>query len=85
MMELKIYKLINSDLVSEFHWDGDCFTVLVNYYNARDFMCELENIFGYGVFDDGGIEAVLKDTYFGFDLTLLDDCTNLEEIFPRED
>lgn len=84
MIELEIYKLINSSLVDEFHWDDDCFTVLVSYYNASEFIGKLKDIFGYGIFDDGGIQAVLKDTYFGFDLTFVtEDYIDFEKIFPK--
>lgn len=85
-MELKLYKLINSSLVDDFHWDGDCFIVFISYYNAYEFMQELNNMFGYGIHDDGGIPAVLKDTYLGFDLTYaLEGYVDLEEVFSKED
>lgn len=89
---LELYKIIKeggsygNPYVSEFGWisSGE-FCVWVDYYCLNDFMEKLKEIFGYGMFDDGGFDAnmqidgvciVLNDVLNGY--------VDIEEVFPKD-
>lgn len=91
--ELKLYKLIESkpenewSCVSEYGWvSDDEFAVFVYHFNVGDFIKGLGDIFGLGLFDDGGFKATVKDTYMCFDLCeILESYVDMEEIFPKDE
>lgn len=94
MDELKLFKLItmpdpeDSDVsyVSEYGWiDDKSFCVWVDYMWVDDFMRELKNIFGYGVFDDGAFNANMQSDGICIDLCeALGGYLNIEDVFPKE-
>jgi hypothetical protein len=73
--ELKLYKLIiekdeyGVNYVDEMGWISDTeFCVWVMYMNVADFMKGLTDIFGYGLFDDGGFDANMQSDGMCIDL-----------------
>lgn len=92
--ELELYKLImnpdeeNSDVsyVDEFGWVSDTeFFIWVNLIWFREFVKRLNDIFGYSLFDEGGIEARIGSDYVCIDLENFVGMygINLEEVFPK--
>lgn len=91
---LELYKLItnpdgeDSDIhyVSEFGWINDNeFIVWIENIWFKDFMDELEQIFGYDIYDDGGIDATIMYNAACIDLCeVLSDYLNIEEVFPKD-
>jgi len=79
-MKLKIYKTFEK---IEKHWHEDKLLVMPNFSELQKCM----SIFRLGIFDDGGIDAHLKDGYISFDLA--DICErydiDVKEIFPIEE
>ena len=63
--ELELYKLCYTDdneygicIVDELGWISDNeFCVWVSYLYLKEFMNKLKELFGYGIFDDGGFDA----------------------------
>lgn len=92
--ELELCKLImnpdeeDSDIsyVDEFGWVSDTeFYVWINLIWFDEFVKRLYNIFGYSLFDEGGIEAHIGSDYVCIDL---EDFVggygvDLEEVFPK--
>ncbi len=91
---LELYKLItnpdeeNRDIhyVSEYGWINDNeFIVWIENIWFKDFIDELEQIFGYGIYDDGGIDATIMYDSVCIDLCeLLGDYLSIEEVFPKD-
>lgn len=92
--ELELYKLImnpdeeSSDLsyVDEFGWISDTeFYVWIKLIWFDEFIKRLNNIFGYSLFDEGGIEARIGSDYVCIDLGNFvgDYEVNLEQVFPK--
>lgn len=81
--DLAVYKLITSEIVDEFHWENGRFYVWVPYGFLKEFVDGLSQTFGYGIFDEEGIRAYLKDGCVCIDLWVLENYLELEEIFPR--
>lgn len=89
--ELELYKLITEEedkysCVSEIGWISDKeFCVWINYLNLSDFMDKAKEIFGYGIFDDGGFNANMQSDGVCIDLCkMLGDYLNIEDVFSRE-
>lgn len=92
--ELELYKLIikpdeeDSDIsyVDEFGWVSDTeFYVWINLIWFDNFVKRLNNIFGYSLFDEGGIEARIQSDCVCIDL---EDFVgqygiDLEDVFPK--
>lgn len=78
--------LTKSDYVEEFGWASDYnLYVWVYYIYLDDFVKELTEIVGNGLFDDGGIKAVMQDNCLCIDVDeLLGSYINVEEIFPKD-
>ena len=93
-MELELYKLImtpnENDLdfsfAEEIGWINEkVFCVWVSYYWIKEFIDGLKNIFGNGLFDDGGFNANLQDTCICIDLCeAIGHIVDIEKIFPKE-
>ena len=92
--ELELYKLImnpdeeNSDVsyVDEFGWVSDTeFFIWVNLIWFGEFVKRLKDIFGYSLFDEGGIEARIGSDYVCIDLENFVGMygINLDEVFPQ--
>lgn len=93
--ELELYKLIitpdeeYSDVsyVDEFGWVSDTeFFVWINLIWFKEFVKRLNDIFGYSLFDEGGIEARIGSNYVCINL---EDFVNgyginLETVFPKD-
>ena len=93
--ELELYRLImNPDedntgisYVDEFGWVSDTeFFVWINSICFPDFLSRINDIFGYTLFDDGGIEARIGTDYVCINL---EDFAwkydiDLERIFPKD-
>lgn len=93
---LELYKLImtpeKDDLdisyVDEFGWVNDKeFYVWVNALWFSDFLKRLSDIFGYSLFDEGGIEAAIFSDCVCIDLNK---CVSgygvdLENVFPKDE
>jgi hypothetical protein len=93
MIELELYKLImtpdHSDTsfsyVSEMGWSGDMFLVWVDYWSFKEFMERLANIFGNGLFDDGGFSANMQSDGVCIDLVeALGSYIDIEDVFPKD-
>lgn len=89
---LELYKLIMEGsncgfpYVDEFGWisTGE-FCVWVSYLWLNDFMVDLKNIFGNGMFDDGGFGANMQENGVCIDLSeAIGNCLDIEEVFPKE-
>ena len=90
--ELKLYKLLtepNEDdfsYIQEMGWvSNDEFCVWISYVWIDDFVRDLRDIFGYGVFDEGGFDARMQEYCICIDLCVALGCyLDLEEIFPKD-
>lgn len=91
---LELYKLImtpdEEDLdvsyVSEFGWisTGE-FCVWVSYFEFDAFMHDLKEIFGNGMFDDGGFDANMQEDCVCIDLcSALGGYLDIAEVFPKD-
>lgn len=86
-METKLLALFTkSDYVEEFGWaSNDNLYVWVYYIFLKDFVDELTEIVGNGLFDDGGINAIMQDNYLCIDVDeLLGSYIDVEELFPKD-
>lgn len=86
-METKLLALFTeSDYVDEFGWaSNDTLYVWVFYIFLKDFVDELTEILGNGVFDEGGINANMQNDCLCIDVDeLLGSYINVEEIFPKD-
>lgn len=90
--ELELYKLImtpdesDKDIlyVQEFGWVNDSeFLVWVSYIWMKEFIDQLTNIFGYEIFDDGGIDANVQCDCICIDLCEVIDDSIIEVAFPK--
>lgn len=92
--ELELYKLIitpdetDTDVsyVQEVGWVNEKeFCVWVSYIWLREFIERLKEIFGDGLFDDGGFDANMQDDCVCIDLCeAVGYAVDIEEIFPKE-
>lgn len=87
-LEKNLYNLIiKSDGIEEFGWINEKeFCVWVYYEYLKDFMKNIANMFGFGIFDDGGFQANMQSTGVCInleDITGMDDI-DLKELFPIE-
>lgn len=86
-METKLLALFTkSDYVEEFGWaSNDTLYVWVYYIFLKDFVDELTEIVGNGLFDDGGINANMQDNCLCIDVDeLLGSYIDVEELFPKD-
>lgn len=87
--ELELYKIVTEYefMVSEYGWISDTeFCVWVYYYNLIDFMERIKNVFGHGIFDDGGFDANMQYNGVCIDLCkMLEGYIDIEEVFPKEE
>lgn len=92
--ELELYKLlinpeeddIDIQYVEEFGWVSNTeFYVWINLNWFNEFVKRLNDIFGYSLFDEGGIEARICSDCVCIDLeeVISGYGVDLEEIFPR--
>lgn len=90
---LELYKIIKegdsygNSYVSEFGWisTGE-FCVWVEYWSLNDFMEKLKEIFGYGMFDDGGFDANMQEDGVCIDLCeALGNYLDIEGVFPKDE
>lgn len=92
--ELELYKLIvnpdeeNMDIsyVEEFGWVSDTeFYIWINLIWFDEFIKRLRDIFGYSLFDEGGIEARIDSASVCIDLKEVTSGygIDLEKIFPK--
>lgn len=92
--ELELYKLImgpdedDQDIsyVDEFGWISDTkFCIWITALWFGDFLEKLNDIFGYSLFDDGGIEARIGSDYICINLEdfVGEYGVDLERIFPK--
>ena len=91
--ELELYKLIirpdeeddDFTYVDEFGWVKEHFYVWINYWNIKDFIEKLFDIFGYGICDDGGFDANMQSDCICIDLEdVLGGYIDLEDVFPKD-
>ena len=89
---LEVYKLIMEGsncgfpYVEEFGWisTGE-FCAWVSYLCLNDFMTDLKNIFGNGMFDDGGFDANMQEDCICIDLCeAIGDYLDIKEVFPKD-
>ncbi len=89
---LEFYKLIMEGsncgfpYVEEFGWisTGE-FCAWVSYLCLNDFMTDLKNIFGNGMFDDGGFDANMQEDCICIDLCeAIGDYLDIKEVFPKD-
>lgn len=92
--ELELYKLlinpeeddIDISYVDEFGWVSNTeFYVWISLNWFNEFVKRLGDIFGYSLFDEGGIEARIGSDYVCIDLeeVISGYGIDLEEVFPR--
>lgn len=92
--ELELYKLIitpdETDIevsyVQEFGWiNEEEFIVWVSYLWLEEFIDRLKEIFGNGLFDEGGFNANMQEDCVCIDLCeALGYSVDIEEVFPKE-
>lgn len=92
--ELELYKLIirpdeiDPDIcyVQELGWINDNeFCVWIDYLVLDEFICNLKNIFGYGIFDDGGFNGNMQSDCICIDLCeAIGSFVDIEEVFPKD-
>lgn len=85
--ELELYKLVeDKELVSELGWISNTeFCVWVSYLNLSDFINKAKQIFGYGMFDDGGFNASMQGDGVCIDLCqMVEGYICVEDVFPKE-
>lgn len=90
---LELYKLITTpdeefkdiSYVEEFGWINDeQFCVWVNYVWLYEFIKRMREIFGNGMFDEGGVEANMQEYVICIDLCkVLEGCIDIEDVFPK--
>lgn len=83
--ELETYKLVNEGtLVSEAGWiNQKQYCIWVDYINAYDFIRRATEIFGSGIFDDGGFGANMQSDCLCIDLCeMLDGYLDMNDVFP---
>lgn len=89
--ELELFKLVEgkgNDYVYERGWVSDTeFYIWVYYFNLEDFINEATEIFGNGMFEDGGFFGHMRA-----DSVCIDLCEMLEEydidfeaVFPKDE
>lgn len=90
--ELKLYKLCCTNdneyenyMVDEMGWINDSeFCVWVSYLYFDEFIKSLREIFGYGIFDDGGFNANIQESGVCIDLCEAIGCyIDIETVFPK--
>lgn len=90
---LQLFKLCCTDeneysscYVDELGWINDKeFCVWVHYLYLKEFIEELNEIFGCGIFDDGGFDANMQESSVCIDLCeALGSFIDIEEIFPKD-
>ena len=90
---LELYKLIMTpdpedkdfSYVSEMGWVKDMFLVWIDYIHLSDFMERLKEIFGYGLFDDGGFDCNMQSDGVCIDLCeALGYALDIETVFPKD-
>lgn len=90
--ELKLYKLLieknnyGVNYVDEMGWvSDDEFCVWISYIWIYDFIKELKDIFGLGIFDDGGFDANMQDNCMCIDLCkAIGYSIDIENVFPKD-
>lgn len=91
--ELELYKLCYTDdneygicIVDELGWISDNeFCVWVSYLYLKEFMNKLKELFGYGIFDDGGFDANIQADCVCIDLCeAIGNFIDIEEVFPKD-
>ena len=89
MEELELYKLITeSDYVESFGWRemgiGHIeLLVWVRYIWLDDFVEKIKEIFGTGMFEDGGVSAVMLDDCICINLEdLVESYLDVKDVFP---
>ena len=72
--------------IDEFGWINDNeFCVWVDYLWLYEFISGLKEMFGCGLFDDGGIEANMQTDCICIDLcVLLGSYLDIETVFPKD-
>jgi len=85
--ELELYKLITKEEY-ECGWVNDSqFFVWVSYYQFKEFMGRIQEIFGNWMFDDEGFEVTVLQDCICIPLSeILDDGeTDFERVFAKEE
>ena len=85
--ELELYKLIKEgEYVSEIGWiNDDSFCAWISYMDLDDFIEQVVDILGYGIFDDGGFDANMQEDGVCIDLCeMLGGYIDVEDVFPKE-
>lgn len=84
----EIHKIVVEDgyYVDEFGWVSDTeFYIWVSYFSLSDFMEKMKNVFGYGMFDDGGFNANIQSDGVCIDLCkMVGDYLDIEEVFSKD-
>ena len=87
--ELELYKLVmdkEDNFVDELGWISDTeFCVWISYYQLNDFINRATEIFGYGMFDDGGFKANMQSHCACIDLCeMFGDYVDIESVFSKD-
>lgn len=81
---MKDLKQIVDEYADEFGWiDDDIFCVWVDWVETDDFLTALRELYGTGLFDDGGITAHVGDRYICFELS--DGYIDIEGVYPKDE
>ena len=93
MEGLKLYKLLATEdneyetaLADEIRWTtDDKLLIWIPYLWINEFMHELVEMFGYGIFDDGSFDGNFQYDCICIDLEqAIGGCVMLEDIFPKD-
>ena len=92
MEGLKLYKLLATEdneyetaLADEIRWSADELLVWISYLWIKEFIDEITEMFGYGIFDDGGFDGNFQSDCVCIDLErAIGGCIDLESIFPKD-
>lgn len=90
--ELELKNLIigeydGESIANELGWVSDNeFCVWISYYQMKEFIDMVKDIFGYGVFDDGGFDGNIQSDCVCIDLCkMLDGFVSIEDVFPKDE
>lgn len=86
MEAIELYKFIE-ETESEYHWGGYAPNREVYLLIDCEYIARFNALFPSHSVDDGGIECVMKEGYFGFEMVAICENNDIDpkEVFTKED